>query len=59
MKGMHPSGYREILISNPSELKKKNGIAVRISAKVGMRKRLEIQKKAEELGIKVLNPVEI
>jgi len=31
--------------------------AVRIAAQVGKKKKMEIMKKAEELGIKVLNPI--
>lgn len=56
-KYMHPSGYREVLIKNMKELEKVNPEkeAVRISAKLGKRKKEEIRKKAEELKIKVLN----
>ncbi len=59
VRGLHPSGFREVLVHNPKELEKINPEreAVRIASTVGMRKRLEIEKKAEELGIRVLNPV--
>ncbi len=58
VRGLHPSGFREVLVHNPKEL---DGIdpereAIRIASRVGMKKRLEIEKKAEELGIRVLNP---
>ncbi len=55
---LHPSGYREVLVYNPADLDKidKENEAVRIASCVGTKKRLEILKKAEELGIKVLNP---
>jgi len=58
LRGLHPSGYREVLVHNPAELE---GIdaereAVRIAASVGRRKRLAIVEKAKELKIKVLNP---
>ncbi len=55
---LHPSGYREVLVYNPADLEKidKENEAVRIASCVGTKKRLEILKKAEELGIKVLNP---
>ena len=54
----HPSGYYEILVEN---LKQLEGIdpetqAIRISARVGRKKRQMILEKAKELGIKVLNP---
>lgn len=57
-RGLHPSGYREVLVHNPAELE---GIdaereAVRIAAGVGKRKRLAIVEKAKELKIRVLNP---
>lgn len=57
-RGMHPSGFWEMVVSSPNEL---NGIdakkyAVKISATVGKRKRGEIVKRAEEMKIKVLNP---
>lgn len=55
VRGFHPSGYREILVSNVQDLEKATGYAVRISGAVGMKKRLEIQAKAKELSLKVLN----
>ncbi len=58
VRGLHPSGFMEVLVHNPAELDKINPEreAVRIASKVGMKKRLAIEKKAEELGIRVLNP---
>ncbi|RLJ03395.1 MAG: 50S ribosomal protein L32e [Candidatus Aenigmatarchaeota archaeon] len=57
-KGRHPSGYWEVMVHNPKDLEKidKEKEAARIGSSVGLKKRLEILKKAEELGIKVLNP---
>ncbi|MGC8849409.1 MAG: 50S ribosomal protein L32e [Candidatus Bathyarchaeia archaeon] len=57
-RGLHPSGLREVLVYNPSQLEGLNpeGQAVRIAATVGERKRLLILEKAEGLGLKVLNP---
>lgn len=55
VRGFHPSGYRELLVSNIKDLEKAQGYAVRISSAVGMKKRLEIQAKAKELSLKVLN----
>ncbi|ADP77668.1 LSU ribosomal protein L32E [Methanothermus fervidus DSM 2088] len=57
-RGLHPSGYEEVLIHNPKELEDLDAEkqAARISAKVGKRKKALILEKAKELGIKVLNP---
>lgn len=57
VRGLHPSGYRDVLVSNVSELNQlvPNQDAARIRAGVGRRKRIEIAKRAKELGIRVLN----
>lgn len=57
VRGLHPTGYREVLVHNLNDLEgiDPNRYAIRIAAAVGKRKRLEIIKKADELGIKVLN----
>ncbi|MBN2478195.1 50S ribosomal protein L32e [Candidatus Micrarchaeota archaeon] len=60
VRGMHPLGLKEILVSNVIELMDsvdqfKEGLAVRISGSVGKRKKEEIRKKCEELKIRVLN----
>jgi len=54
---MHPSGYEEVRIFTPAELAGLNpeSQAVRIAGAVGNRKRAEIQTRALELGLKVLN----
>jgi large subunit ribosomal protein L32e len=54
---MHPSGYEEIRIFTLAELAGVNPEvqAVRIGGSVGNRKRGEIQARALELGLKVLN----
>lgn len=56
VKGFHPCGLPEVLVNNVAELQKAQGFAVRIASGVGMKKRLEMQAKAAESGIKVLNP---
>lgn len=58
LRGLHPSGFREILVHNPQQLQNIDPkiFAVRIAHTVGKRKRQEILKKVEELKIKVLNP---
>ena len=58
VRGLHPCGLKEVLVHNPKELEKVDPEreVVRISSRVGKKKRIEIIKKAEELKIKVLNP---
>jgi len=58
LRYLHPSGYREILIHNIKELEMLAGranVAARIASTVGKKKRDEIIKKADEIGIKILN----
>lgn len=56
-RGLHPSGYLEVLISNPQELEDLDPQtqAAMIRSKVGKRKKEKILEKAKELKIKVLN----
>ncbi|MEM4292618.1 MAG: 50S ribosomal protein L32e [Thermoplasmata archaeon] len=60
-RDLHPSGFREVLVHNLNELRKINPEveACRIARTVGMKKRLEILKEAEKMGIRVLNPVKV
>jgi large subunit ribosomal protein L32e len=56
-RDLHPSGFEEVLIANVNDLEgidpKKQ--AVRIGGTVGTKKRIMIEDRAEELGIRVLN----
>ena len=56
-RNLHPSGFEEVLIHNIDGLEnidpKKQ--AVRIGGTVGTKKRIDIQDRADELGIRVLN----
>ena len=57
VRGMHPSGFFEVLVSSAKELE---GLdpktrAVRISATVGDKKRVALQEAALSAGLKVLN----
>lgn len=58
VKGLHPSGYSDVLISSVDELEliDPSYEAIRIASTVGARKKAIIIAKAEELGIKILNP---
>ncbi len=57
VRGLHPSGFEEVMIYNVADLKNINPEkqAARIGGTVGTKKRLEIAKKAEKLEIRVLN----
>jgi large subunit ribosomal protein L32e len=56
-RGLHPSGYREVLVNNVAELAKIDPKlqAARIAHTVGKYKRSLIIAEAQKLGIKVLN----
>jgi large subunit ribosomal protein L32e len=57
-RGLHPSGLKEVVIYSTTDLKKIDAKtqAVKIGSMVGNKKRLELLKLAESMGIKVLNP---
>ncbi len=58
VRGLHPSGFEELIVKNPADLDSMNveKQAARIAHTVGSRKRNLIEKKASELGLKILNP---
>jgi len=60
-RGLHPSGYREVLIHNVEEIKKVNpkSQAVRIAHAVGKRERAKILTESRKRKITVLNIKEI
>ena len=56
-RGLHPSGFEEVMVYNVQGLE---GVdpktqAVRIGGTVGTKKRIAIEDRADELGIRVLN----
>lgn len=57
VRGLHPSGFREVLVNNENELSMIDPKfqAARIASSVGTRKKMAIQEKADELNIRVLN----
>ena len=61
VRGLHPSGFEEVLVYNPNNLDDINSKAqaIRISSKVGDKKREIIIKKADEMKIRVLNRGEL
>lgn len=56
-RGLHPSGYQDILVHNMAELEGLDPAkqAGRISSTIGKRKKEIMLEKAKELGIKILN----
>jgi len=57
VKGLHPSGFVEVLVHNPADVDDIDASiqAIRISGTVGGRKRALIESKADEMGIKIFN----
>ena len=57
VRGLHSSGFEEVTIFNVNDLEGLNPKtqAARIGGSVGTRKRMDIEKKAEELNIRLLN----
>lgn len=59
IRGRHPSGFREVLAHNMKELEnaaKNRQNAVKISGTIGLKKRHEMLKKANQLKLWILNP---
>ena len=56
-RGLHSSGFEEIIVHNVQEIQDidPKTQAARIGSTVGTKKRMEIEKKAEELDIRILN----
>lgn len=58
LRNLHPSGLQDVLVHTIDQL---DGLhptvhAVRIASRVGDRKRLTILERADDLGLRVLNP---
>lgn len=63
MRGMHPSGLKEVIVNNVDQLKwtvsaSKNYL-IRIASGVGKFKRKQIQDEAEKLKVRIANPKKI
>jgi len=58
-RGLHPSGYAEVLVRTVDDLGKVDPQtqAIRIAHTVGMKKRAEISIRAGEKNIQILNPM--
>jgi len=59
-RGLHPSGFEEVLVYNVDDIDKVNPEtqAIKIAHTVGGRKRVEISARAREKKIYILNPKE-
>ncbi|BCU67565.1 hypothetical protein HS7_10020 [Sulfolobales archaeon HS-7] len=57
IRGYHPSGVKYIVVNNEKQLKKAKelGLAVYISSRIGLNKKLKLTKLSNDLGIEVLN----
>jgi len=56
---LHPSGFVEVLVHNTDDLEKVDPKtqAIKIAHTVGAKKRVEISARAEERGLRILNPM--
>ena len=61
VRGLHPSGFEEVLVHTPSDLEDidSDREAARIGSSVGARKRELIEEKALDREIRVLNPTHV
>lgn len=59
IRGLHPSSLKQVIVRNTDELEKlkdkKDGIIITIASTVGLKKRLDIIRRAKELGFKISN----
>ncbi len=57
VRNLHPSGFEEVMVYNVDGLESVNPKtqAVRIGGTVGTKKRMAIEERADELGIRILN----
>lgn len=59
IRGLHPSGLIPVLVSSVTDLEKikdkKDKVIIILSSRLGLKKRLELLKRADELGIRVSN----
>ena len=61
IRGLHPSGLRPVVVHNLRELEEaarfKDSVIVYIASGVGKRKRIQLNKAAEALGLRLANPL--
>ncbi len=56
-RGLHPSGYEEVRVTSPKDLEElsANKHALKISAKLGAKKRIDLIEYAQKRNFKILN----
>ena len=56
---LHPSGFVEVLVHNVDDIEKidPKTQAIRIAHTIGAKKRIEISTRADEKGVRILNPM--
>ncbi len=59
VRGLHPSGFEDVLVHNVDDLEglDPDTQAIRIAHGVGMKKRIDIENKADEMDLRVLNRI--
>ncbi|MHA2181564.1 MAG: 50S ribosomal protein L32e [Promethearchaeota archaeon] len=57
VRGLHPSGFTEVRVTTPDDLKNlnKNKHVVKISSKLGARKRISLTDYCQKRGFRILN----
>jgi large subunit ribosomal protein L32e len=55
VRGLHPTGYPEVLAARPQDIEGKSNVVIRIASGVGKLKRMAIEKRAAEMKLRVLN----
>jgi large subunit ribosomal protein L32e len=57
VRGFHSSGKREVFVSCLRDLENiSKDVVVRLSSTLGLKRKIEITKKVEDAGVRVLNP---
>lgn len=57
MRGLHPSGMKEVIVNNVKEIENLKDVVVRIASSVGGKKRALIEEKAKALHLRIVNMV--
>ncbi len=55
MRGVHPSGLKEVLVNNLKDLEGLKDVVLRVASGVGGKKRAQIAEKAKALHLRIVN----
>ncbi len=55
MRGVHPSGLKEVLVNNLKDLEGLKDVVLRVASGVGGKKRAQIAEKAKALRLRIVN----